>query len=328
LGAIAIDGKNVATLRWHDLCHVLSLDPINAEIEQVRKLLNERFPEVQFCVPHQGKPYALARAHTVTLISSEASVCIHQRPTLGHTNEVGSMPELLAEIHTTYGRTGMFELVTTDAGNTSLYVAGLILSYGWDYFLRIKSEHGDLFTEADYALGSKTEDEADFSMSDQENGKVITYHIWQYDLTAEGWLKWTHARQLVRVKRIAENPKTGKQTEGNRYYVCNRAPTELRAKTCQKISRAHWRCENETHRTAEAEYQEDRRRLAWSRHPHGVFVVSVLQRIAINILSVARKLSRLDYSLETPAWQQVSEHFLPVLCESILDTEAFDTDRP
>lgn len=75
------------------------------------------------------------------------------------------------------------------------------------------------------------------------------------------------------------------------------------------------------------EVQEDRRRLAWSRHPHGVFVVSVLRRIAVNILAVARRLSRLGYSLETPTWKQVAEHFLLVLCDSILETEAFDAAK-
>jgi len=71
--------------------------------------------------------------------------------------------------------------------------------------------------------------------------------------------------------------------------------------------------------------QEDRRRLAWSRHPNGILVVSVLRMIAIAILAVARKLSRMGYSLETPSWSQVAEHFLLQLCGAILDTKAFDT---
>ena len=71
--------------------------------------------------------------------------------------------------------------------------------------------------------------------------------------------------------------------------------------------------------------------MAWSRHPprhpNGVFVVSVVRMIALNILAVARKLSRIGYSLETPTWQQVAEHFVLLVCGSILDTEAFDADE-
>lgn len=324
VGTIAIDGKNVATLRWHDLCRVLKLEKNKAQPDQVKLLLAERFPDVQFCVPEKGQPYALARVHTVTLISSDAAVCIHQRQTLGHTNEIGSMPELLEEVHAGYGRSSLITMVTTDAGNTSLKVAGLILGHQWDYFLQIKSGQGDLFTEAVRALGSQTEATVDFSQVDQQNGKIITYHLWQHDLSEQGWLSWTHARQLVRVQRIEEDPETGKKKSGNRFYVCNRAPTQLRPKGCLKISRAHWRCENETHWTADAESHEDRRRLAWSRHPRGVFAVSVLRRIAINILAVARRLTRLGHSLETPTWQDVADHFLLVLCGSTLETEAFD----
>ncbi|MDI7268851.1 MAG: hypothetical protein QME96_12740 [Myxococcota bacterium] len=43
-------------------------------------------------------------------------------------------------------------------------------------------------------------------------------------------------------------------------------------------------------------------------------------------MAVARKLSRVSYSHETPSWQQVAEHFLLVLCGSTLVTEAFDAE--
>jgi len=327
VGTVAIDGKNVATLHWLDLCRVLKLEPTEASPEQVKARLAEQFPAVQFCEPKQGKPYALARVHTVTLLSSEAALCIHQRPTLGHTNEVGSMPELLGELHAAYGRTGIISRVTTDAGNTSLKVATQIHDkYRWDYFLQIKSGHGELYDEAVRALGVKTARQADASLVDHQNGQVVTYRLWQHDLTEQGWLGWTHARQLVRVERTVEDPRTGDKKVGNRFYVGNRTPTELRARPCLKISRAHWRCENETHWTTDTQLCEDRRRLAWSRHPNGVFVVSVLRMMALGILAVARKLSRYGYSLETPSWQQVAEHFLLVLCDSILDTEAFDAE--
>jgi len=324
VGTVAIDGKNVATLRWHDLCRVLELEQSEAQPEVVAALLAQRFPLVQFVVPSQGLPYALARVHTVTLISAAAAVCIHQRPTLGHTNEIGSMPELLAELHGAYGRSSLVTMVTTDAGNTSLAVANLMTQQHWDYFLQIKSGHGDLYAEAESALGARSEPDADWTEVDQQNGKIVTYHLWQHDLSDHGWLDWTHARQLVRVQRTAENPNTGEVCLGNRFYVCNKTPTQLRPKACQKISRAHWRCENETHWTADAEVREDKRRLAWSRHPHGVFVVSVLRRMAVNILAVARRLTHLGYTRETPTWQQVVDHFLLVLCDSILETEAFD----
>ena len=320
-----LDGKNVATLHWHDLCRVLDLDPTTARPARVKKLLAKRFPHVQMCIPTEGEPYALARVHTVTLISSQAACCVFQRPIEGRTNEIGAMPDLLRALRKAYGRTGLLDLLTTDAGNTSLGVATLIVDeLEWDYFSQIKVEHGDLYTEAVRALAGLHVQNAEASYVDTQNGQVVTYHVWRTDLSIAGWLGWTHARQLVRVQRVAEDPKTGNKTVGNRYYVSSKSTTALSSNDALKISRGHWRCEDETHWTADAILQEDRRRLAWSRHPNGVFVVAVLRMMALNILAVARKLSRSGYSKETPTWRQVAEHFFLALCSGTLSMEAFD----
>jgi hypothetical protein len=326
VGTVAIDGKNVGTLRWQDLCRVLRLDPQQAASEQVKERLSEKYPEAQLCIPEQGEPYALMRVHTVTLVSSAAALCLHLRPIAGSTNEIGSMPKLLDELKAFYGRTGLFRRLTTDAGNTSLGAMTKATEHGWDYFAQIKSEHGDLYAEAERLLGDRRRGRAQASYGDTQNGKVVTYHLWRYDLTDQGWLHWTHARQLMRVQRIAEDPATGKKSVGNRYYVSSEPPLSLQPRPALDVSRAHWRCEGETHWTADAEMLEDRRRLAWSRHPNGLLIVSVLRMIAIAILAMARKLSHMGYSRETPSWAQVAEHFLLVLCGSILVTEAFDAE--
>lgn len=325
IATAAIDGKNVATLHWHDLCRVLELDSNTAKPKEVKKRLKKEFPNVQLCMPKEGEPYALARVHTVTAISSQAAICIYQRPIEGRTNEIGAMPALLKELRVAYGRTGIIAMLTTDAGNTSLGTATMIVEkLSWDYFSQIKCEHGELHKEAVRLLGLRRESTADDTYVDPQNGYVATYHVWCADLSEHGWLDWTHARQLVRVQRVAEHPTTGHKTIGNRYYVTSKSLSVLTPTNALSISRGHWRCEEETHWTADAVLQEDRRRLAWSRHPHGVFIVSVLRMMALNILAVARKLSRLTYSNETPTWVQVAEHFLLVLCATTLLTEEFD----
>jgi len=325
VGTVAIDGKNVGTLHWHDLCRVLKLDAQEASATQVKERLSAQYPEAQMCIPQEGEPYALMRVHTSTLVSSEAAPCIHLRPIAGSTNEIGSMPELLDELKLVYGRSRLFGRITTDAGNTSLAAMSKVVQHGWHYFAQIKSEHGDLHAEAERLLGDRRRQRSHASYGDTQNGKVVTYRLWRYDLTEHGWLRWTHARQLLRVERIAEESATGKRSVGNRYYVSSESPEALPPRAALRVSRAHWRCEDETHWTADAQMLEDRRRLAWSRHPTGLLVVSVLRMIAIAILALARRLSRMGYSRETPSWGQVAEHFLLQLCGSILDTKAFDT---
>ncbi len=343
-GTVAIDGKHVATLRWHDLCRLLKQDqvrkakqakqtkqtvddwvpPTAENVARIRALLVEHYPEAQLTVPKDDEPHAKLRVHTATLISSEAAVCIHQRPVPGHTNEIGAMPDMLDELHAAYKRTRLFRLFTTDAGNTSLKVCGKITGMGGDYFCQIKSIHGELHREAKRLLGRRSKAQAQSSYTDTQNGKVVTYYLWRSNLGECGWLDWTHARQLVRVQRISENLNTGECIEGNRYYVLSQNSGGLSARSALYISRAHWRCENCTHWTADAELMEDRRRLAWSRHPQGVLAASAFRMMGLLILAVARQLSRLGYSREQPSWADVVQNFLIRLCAGILETEAFD----
>jgi len=323
-GAIAIDGKNSATVRWHDLCRVLDLDEASATPAEVKTKLGETYPAAQFCEPAEGRPYALMRVHTVTLISADAAPCIHLRPIEGATNELGAMPALLRELARDYKRTGLFGLVTSDAGNTACGIQGQIIRTGWQYCAQIKSEHGDLHQEAERVLAPRRRARAAATYSDCENGQQVTYHLWGYDLEGAGWLDWTHARQLLRVERLAEASATAERTVGNRYYVTSLVPGDFGPKAALSTTRAHWRCELETHWTADAELGEDRRRLAWSRHPDGVLAVMAIRMMALAILAVARRLSRLGYTRETPTWHQVAEHFLLVLCDSVLETAAFD----
>ncbi len=323
-GAVAIDGKNTATLRWHDLCRVLDLEPTTATAAQVKEHLAAKYPAAQLCQPKDGLPYALMRVHTVTLISADAAPCIHLRAIEGHTNELGAMPALLAELARDYGRSGLFHLVTTDAGNTACDLMGQIRQYGWHYCAQIKSEHGELYAEAERVLGPRRRRRAAATYSDCENGQHVTYHLWSYDLEGVGWLQWSHARQLFRVERVAESSQTVERTVGNRYYVTSLAPDAFGPKAALNTSRAHWRCEEETHWTLDAELGDDRRRLAWSRHPQGLLNVAALRMMALAILAVARRLSHLGYTREAPTWHQVAEHFLLALCGSVLETAAFD----
>jgi len=89
--------------------------------------LTKEYPNVQFCEPRESLPYAPARVHTTTLISSLAAVCIHLRPIRGATNEIGAMPGLTDALHASAARSHLIEMVTTDAGNTALKVNGRIV---------------------------------------------------------------------------------------------------------------------------------------------------------------------------------------------------------
>jgi hypothetical protein len=224
LPTVAIDGKAAATLRWHELCRLLALETDQATAAQVRALLSEHYPQAQLCEPEHGLPYALLRMHTVTLISSDAAPCVHLRPIAGATNEIGSMTALLDELKAAYGRTGLFTRITTDAGNTSAGVMERIVKHHWHYFGQIKRDHRAIYDEANRQLGHRRRQRAHASTSDSQNGKTVTYYLWRYDLTEQGWLQWTHARQLIRVQRVVYDPHTKQTRVGNRFYVSSLRP--------------------------------------------------------------------------------------------------------
>ena len=321
----SIDGKNTATLRWHDLCRLAGVDKQQASVEDIKEFFRKNFPQVQVCAPRDGDPYGLVRSHTVTLVSSLAAYGLHIRNIPGATNEIGALPQTLRELHNAYGRTDIIEMITTDAGNTSLPTNTLIVkTYKWDYFSQIKSEHGSIYTEATRALAGQPEDAAETTYTERRAGKDVTYHIWRCDLTSDGWLDWWHARGLLRVQRITVDTATGETTVGNRYYVCSRSIADLPADECLLLSRKHWRCENETHWTDDAIFHEDIRRLRWSRHPVGILAAAVLRMICVSILAIVRSLSRIGDCKDKPTWKQVMEHFLLSLCGSVLQTGAFD----
>lgn len=333
---VAVDGKALSTLYWRDLQLVTrnelaasgderTADPEWKPAEQdVRTVFATRFPWVQLVRPQDESMHGLLRMHRATLVSSQAAVCVHQRPIPGATNEIGAMAELLAGLFRAYGRTGMLDIVTADAGNTSLAVASKIVTYGADYFLAIKAPHGDIHTEAMRMLGENADAPTLATHCEERDGTTVTYELSAHPMPA-GYLGWTHARQLLRVERIAFGPE-GPRRVGHRYFVTSLDSEELDPEEALALTRMHWRCENEGHWTSDVYFSEDARRQCLSRHPVGMLNAAHLRMIAQNIVAVLRALSRYGPKKKPPSWREVIEHAFFVLFETVLATDSFDAE--
>lgn len=217
----------------------------------------------------------------------------------------------------------MVELVTMDAGNTTKDVAAYIAKQQADYFLAIKSVQGHLFDLAENKLGPDSPARPVYTRSEEYNGQTVCYSVFRHSLP-DGFGGYETARQLFRIERVAATDE--KVSVGNRYFVGSMSSKEMSAEQAYMLARAHWRCENEGHWTADAIWSEDATRTPWTTHPQGVLVVGLLRAVAINILAVLRAMSRIkrEGKLQKPSWQTVIEHALLALCETILDTSAFD----
>jgi predicted transposase YbfD/YdcC len=138
----------------------------------------------------------------------------------------------------------------------------------------------------------------------------------------DGYLGWTHARQLVRVVRTV-TANDGTTTTGQRYYVCSQTRRGITAEEAIKLSRYHWRCENDGHWTSDAILEEDARRTVGSRHPGGMLVFALLRMIAQNVMAVLRATSITD-SKTRPTWKAVGEHILKAVFPYGIESSVFD----
>ena len=262
---------------------------------------------VQEVHPDKGVPYGLARVHRAFLLSSRAQVCLHQRAVPGDTNEIGTVCDFTSELISAYAQTDLFEVLGFDAGNSSLAHATLIHQANLGYLAAIKSNCGDIHTEAIRLLSEQTAEQAEWSVKTREHGTWETRRLWRVSI--QGYLGWTHARQLIRVQRLVENER-GVVSEGNRYYATNLPAGRLKNQGWLTLIRQYWRIENNGNWTTDVVWKEDTRRTPWIRVPEAVFALSLLRMIALNVVAVLRSMSRREWDWQWVPWNEVVQALL------------------
>lgn len=259
--------------------------------------------DVQRSHAGEGCPYGLLRTLGAFLVSSRATVCLDRRPIPGDTNEVGSVHDFIEELLEAYRQTNIFDVITADAGLTCRELAERLDGADLGYVLGIKANHGSLYEEACLQLAYRDERQAEACVTERSHGKWVTYRLWRHR-TEEGWLDWSHARQVVRIQRIEEDD-DGEWREGNRYFVSNLPWGLLSGEQWLELIRRHWRCENNGHWTADVVWNEDRRRTPWTTDPNGLYVLAILRMIAFNVVAVLRAMYRRNGQRYEPPWKEV-----------------------
>lgn len=278
-GVVAIDGKELGKQPHQDHKWLLKVEPSESE------------------------PFCRARVHRSWLISSDACVCVDERPIEGDTNEVGAIIDTLTELFDTYLHTNLVRMVTMDAGNCSLAAASLIEARGKLYCLRIESNQPVLHDFASKHLATLDERDVDVVDVEHKGGERIERRLFRV-LLFGGLHTWSHARQLLLVERKVLNKKGRQISCGRRFFITNAEHKELDARQWLSIARCHWRCENEGHWTSDALFKEDTAG-RWARWADGVFVVGLLRMLALSVLSVLRSMSRARHGGGKVKWERV-----------------------
>jgi hypothetical protein len=188
----------------------------------------------------------------------------------------------------------------------------------------IKENCGDIYQEALRQLAQRTSDQAEYRQTRREKGARVTHRLWRAPI--RGFLRWSHARQLVRVQRVVEQP-NGTVSEGNRYFVTNLLTGRLNASGWLTLVRMHWRVENNGHWSADVVWKEDARRTPWITNPQAVYALAVLRMIAFNILAMLRSMTRHAWESKLPRWTQVVQTVRFILAPpSLVPRERFNVD--
>jgi predicted transposase YbfD/YdcC len=327
---VAVDGKNLATLHESRLRSLATmhtpLEGCELTVEQLKEVYATHFSEVQLRDDDEAGLIGVVMVHRATLVSSEAALVIDQRSIDGSTSEHGTIEQTLGALFDAYSRTDILERITVDAGNMTRGAAEVMQQQETDYFGALKSAQGNLYERAVDWLGGRGPEEMDQVHLETYNGKTLVYRIWTMKI-AEGTLDWEGARQLVRIRRIAVDNTDDEVTDEDRYFVSSESSDALSPLQAYRVARAHWRCENEGHWTADAIWGEDARRTPWTTYPTGIVNVGILRAIAINILALLRSMSRLrrGQTLVTPEWRKVIEYAFDALLHSALEIGEFNT---
>ena len=221
---------------------------------------------------------------------------------------MGAVPDFFAGLLDTYGRAGLFELVSADSGFCSEKNARLIDGAGKGYFISLKDNQPELRREAERVLLSQAkrcEPEAQTDWESDSSRGWIRRQLWRTDEMA-AWGSWTHLRKVVLVRVLAREGKDGQvRVLEDRYYVTNLVRGRLDGDKLLRLVRAHWRIENNLHGALDIQWQEDHGR--WVQRGNGLPVSALLRVLAYNLLSLLRAVHLRSVEARAVAWDQLRD---------------------
>lgn len=208
-----------------------------------------------------GKSSGLKALHVLSAYSCANGLSLGQLKVDGKTNEITVIPELVKQLAIDGA------IVTIDAMGCQKEIVRAIVDKGADYIIAVKENQKELYeTVTDvFALSEnpkytksmpvqKFEDEIESSHGKIEERITRTLPLSSV-AHAVSDKDWVGIQSIVKIRRKAENKKTGEVTIEDRYFISSLLHTEP-----EKIGRAarlHWSIENQLHWTLDVAFQED-----------------------------------------------------------------------
>lgn len=257
----------------------------------------------------EGKPARyLLRTLRAVLISSPTKVCLDQMAIPAETNERGAFDPFWRDLIGSYGRSGLFEAVSLDAGFACKTLCEDIDADGYGYIVGLKKNQPELLREAESHFRARIEPfdgcpaEPPEAETDWERykGRSVKRQLWRTALLA-GWNGWTHLRQVWLVRQLTRYP-DGRVEVEDHLRLTNLPWGRLTGAQILTVNRAHWEIENCANWTTDVQWGEDQR--AWCYQGNSLLVLGLLRLMAFNVLQVLFKRHLKAKRYRTLRWEQ------------------------
>jgi len=239
-------------------------------------------------MPQEGRDYF--RLHTLhaVLISVASQPCIDQLLVPNKTNEMGALPQLIANLVAAYGKS-FIEMVTMDAGMTSAQNARVVTASGMRYVMAVKGSQPTLLAETERLCGWGSHKQVGHICDaatpwERYRGNRVRRELFR-SKEIKGWPDWPSARQVWRVKQTTHKP-NGEVEVVNRYFVTSLPWERLSGQEILRLVRLHWGVENGCHWTMDVVLGEDTH--SWCTKGKALRMLSWLRLLAYNALRFLR----------------------------------------
>jgi len=292
-GVATVDGKNLATLE-HDA----------GGRAQARTSDNAKWHNAQ--KSPTPKPYYLVPVLRAVLTSAAAKPALLQLALGARQGEADAFGEMVAALHSAYGRSQMIDIIDGDAGLTSLRNANAVDGLGYGYVFGLKGNQRELHDEAKALLEPMAEKQAPEAETHWElrGAKRIRRRLWR---TAE--MKgiensvgcWSHLRQTWLVRQETRLKDGTVVDVEDRFFISSVLWNYLKPDQILALVRNHWGIENDAFNSLDLQWHEDHG--PWCTQGNAVWTLGLLRLMAYNLVQYLRK-RRLRRKDEHGRWRE------------------------
>lgn len=224
----------------------------------------------------------LLRVMRAVLTSAAGKPALDQMVIPPKTNEMGVFAAFFLRLVAAHG--ALFEIVTVDAGMTSLANADLGDKEQRAYVMALKENQPELSAEAQRLLLPKTVGAPEAQTPwEKHGGRSVQRSLYRSEEIA-GAHGWTHLRQVWLVRQISRYP-DGRVSIEDRYYLTNLRSGRLKPAQMLLVVRNHWGIENDCFWSLDAQFGEDDH--PWVTTGRALLVLGLLRLMAYNLLPLA-----------------------------------------